>query len=96
MGNANGFGSKRDEYLHLPIAQHLCDFWALRGPDSRKVTCSVYRVATGLELRTRYGETQILETQLFPRGPDVIERVVETADEWRANMLSRRFTETDR
>jgi len=76
-------------------AEHLCDFWVLRGPGNRTVTCGVYRVANGLELRTSYGENETIAAQLFT-GPDVNERVAATADEWRVNLIAQRFNETKR
>ena len=62
---------------------------------NRDITCSAYRVATGLELRTAYGPEDIVATELF-RGTDADERLAETADNWRLNLIQKGFRDIAR
>jgi hypothetical protein len=54
----------------------------LRGPSGRDLTCSAYRVATGIELRAEYGPNDIVSTKLC-RDDDADEQIATTADAWR-------------
>jgi len=79
-----------------PAFRHVCDFWTLRGPADRDLTCSAYQVESGLELRTSYGgEMGLVASQLF-RGPDADERLAEMADNWRRTLLTKGFREMAR
>jgi hypothetical protein len=46
-------------------SEHVATFWKLRRPSERNITCSAYRVETGLELRTEYAAGDIVGTKLF-------------------------------
>jgi len=73
-------------------AEHLATFWTLRGPTGRDLTCSAYRVETGLELRVEYGPQDIVASELF-RGTDADERLAEKADVGRLTLLAKGFRE---
>ena len=79
-----------------PRLRHVCDFWTVRGPSNRDLTCAAFQVESGLELRTSYGgEMGLVASQLF-RGPDADERLAETADNWRRTLLAKGFREMAR
>lgn len=65
----------RFDWLHrgakprAPQSEHVVTLWTLHGSSGRDLTCSAYRVATGLELRCEYGPDDVVATKLF-RGPD--------------------------
>jgi hypothetical protein len=59
-----------------PTLEHLTIFWTLRGATGRDLTCSAYRVETGLELRAEYGADDVAATELF-RGVSADERLAE-------------------
>jgi hypothetical protein len=59
-----------------PESEHLATFWTLRGPSERNLTCSAFRVVTGLELRTECERGDIVATELF-RGDGADERLAE-------------------
>jgi len=75
-----------------PPREHLATFWTLRGPTGRDLTCSAYRVETGLELRVEYGPQDVVATELF-RGADADERFAEKADAGRRTLLAKGFHE---
>ena len=49
-------------FLHSPEPriEHLATYWKVRGPSNRDLTCSAYKVQTGLELRVEYGPEDIV------------------------------------
>ena len=77
---------------HEPESEHLATFWTLRGPSERNLTCSAFRVGTGLELRTEYERGDIVATELF-RSESADERLAERADAWRLTLLTKGFRE---
>jgi hypothetical protein len=78
--------------LHLrePRIEHLATFWTVRGPSNRDLTCSAYRLQTGLELRVEYSPEDIVASRLF-RGRDADEQLVEKADAGRLTLIARGF-----
>ena len=50
-----------------PTIRHVNDFWTLRGPSGRDLTCSVYKVEGGRELRTEYNATELVASKLPTR-----------------------------
>ena len=68
------------------------DRHALADAREQRVECAAFRVETGLELRTMYSPQEIIASQLF-RGPDADEKVAETADRWRLNLLAKGFSD---
>jgi hypothetical protein len=78
-----------------PQSEHLATFWTLRGPTGRDLTCSAYRVETGLELRVEYGSENIVASELL-RGGDADERLAEKADIGRRTLLAKGFREIAR
>ena len=81
-------------FLHPrePRIEHLTTFWTVRGPSNRDLTCSAYRVQTGLELRVEYGPQDIVASQLF-RGRDADEQLAEKADAGRLTLIAKGFRE---
>jgi hypothetical protein len=81
-------------FLHLsePRIEHLATFWTVRGPSNRNLTCSAYRVRTGLELRVEYGPEDIVASHLF-RGRHADERLAEKADVGRLTLIATGFQE---
>jgi hypothetical protein len=75
-----------------PTSEHLTRFWTLRGESGRDLTCSAYRVATGLELRAEYGANDIVSTILC-RDENSGEQIAATADAWRFTLLQKGFRE---
>lgn len=77
-----------------PIAQleHVTDLWTLRGVTGKDLTCSVWKVATGLELRAGYSVDHLVASELF-RGPNADERLAEKADAWRVALVAKGFRE---
>lgn len=78
-----------------PYLEYVCSFWTLRGTTGLDVTCSAYRTDVGLELRAEYAPDEIIASQLF-RGANADERVAESADNWRFNLLAKGFREVAR
>jgi hypothetical protein len=72
--------------------EHLATFWTLRGLSGRDLTCSTYRVATGIELRAEYGPEDIVSTKLC-RNADADEQIAATADAWRLTLIAKGFRE---
>jgi hypothetical protein len=62
----------------------------LRGPTARDLTCSAYRVETGLELRVEYGPQDVVATELF-RGVNADEQLASKADVGRLTLLAKGF-----
>ena len=81
-------------FLHLskPRIEHLATFWTVRGPSNRDLTCSAYRLQTGLELRVEYGPEDIVASHLF-RGRVADEQLAEKADAGRLTLIERGFRE---
>ena len=65
----------------------------MAGPSGRPLTCAVFEVETGLELRLSYGN-DVVRWQLF-RGVDREKRLAEAADTWRLALLEKDFTVID-
>jgi hypothetical protein len=63
----------------------------VRGPSNRDLTCSAYKVQTGLELRVEYGPEDIVASQLF-QGRDA-EQLAEKADFGRLTLIAKGFRE---
>ena len=80
-------------FLHPlePRIEHLATFWTVRGPSNRDLTCSAYRVQTGLELRVEYGPEDIVASHLFRRRD--AEQLAEKADVGRLTLIARGFRE---
>jgi hypothetical protein len=78
--------------LSEPTSEHLTTFWTLRGASGRDLTCSAYRVATGLELRAEYGPDDIVSTKLC-RDDDAEAQIAATADAWRLTLIAKGFRE---
>jgi hypothetical protein len=74
-----------------PRIEHFATFWTMRGPSNRDLTCSAYRVQTGLELRVEYGPEDIVASHLF-RGRDADE-LAEKADAGRLTLMATGFRE---
>ena len=66
----------------------------MRGTSGRNVECAAFRVETGLELRTMYSPREIIASQLF-RGVGADEKLAETADQWRLNLIAKGFSDTE-
>ena len=79
-------------YPREPRIEHLATFWTVRGPSNRDLTCSAYRVQTGLELRVEYGPEDIVASQLF-RGRHADERLCQKADVGRLTLIATGFRE---
>jgi len=81
-------------FLHPrePRIEHLATLWTVRGPSNRDLTCSAYRVQTGLELRVEYGPEDIVASHPFPGG-DADVQLAETADAGRLTLIARGFRE---
>jgi len=77
---------------HEPRIEHLATFWTVRGPSNRDLTCSSYRVQTGLELRVEYSPQDIVASHLF-RGRDADEQLAEKADAGRLTLIATGFRE---
>ena len=78
-------------HLHEPRIERLATFWTVRGPSNRDLTCSAYRVQTGLELRVEYSPEDIVASHLF-RGRDADE-LAEKADAGRLTLIATGFRE---
>jgi hypothetical protein len=80
-------------FLHSPEPriEHLATYWKVRGPSNRDLTCSAYKVQTGLELRVEYGPEDIVASQLF-QGRDA-EQLAEKADVGRLTLIAKGFRE---
>jgi len=74
-----------------PRLEHLATFWTVRGPSNRDLTCSAYRVQTGLELRVQYGPEDIVASQRF--GGRDAEQLAEQADAGRLTLIATGFRE---
>jgi hypothetical protein len=77
---------------HEPRIEHLATFWTVRGPSNRDLTCSAYRIQTGLELRVEYSPEDVVASRLF-RGRDADERLAENADAGRLTLIASGFRE---
>ena len=82
---------RRFLFSREPRIEHLATLWTVRGPSNRDLTCSAYRVQTGLELRVQYGPEDIVASQLF-RGRDA-EQLAEQADAGRLTLIATGFRE---
>jgi hypothetical protein len=72
-----------------PRFEHVRTCWTFLGPSGREITCGVFRVETGVELRVeRAGE--LVRSQLFLGENAALER--EAAD-WKQALLAKGFTE---
>jgi hypothetical protein len=80
---------------HQPRIEHLATFWTVRGPSNRDLTCSAYRVRTGLELRVEYSPEDIVASHLF-RGSDADEQLAEKAHAGRLTLIATGFREIAR
>ena len=78
-------------YPREPRIEHLATFWTVRGPSNRDLTCSAYRLRTGLELRVEYSPEDIVASQLF-QGRDA-EQLAEKADVGRLTLIAKGFRE---
>ena len=65
----------------------LITFWTLRTRDGRLLTCAVYRVPSGLELRLEDERHRIASSELF-RGADKHLAMVKKADIMRARLVA--------
>ena len=83
---------RRFFHPHQSRIERLATFWTVRGPSNRDLTCSSYRVQTGLELRVEYGPEDIVASHLF-RGRDAGEQLAEKADAGRLTLIARGFRE---
>lgn len=77
-----------------PKSEHRATFFTATGPSGRPLTCAVYEVATGLELRLSYSDDDVMRSELF-RGVDREERLAEAADAWRLRLIGKGFRATD-
>ena len=68
-------------------------FFHVAGPSGRLVTCAVFEVETGLELRLSYGDT-LMRRHVFC-GADRDGQCVEAAALWRAVLLEKGFVEQE-
>lgn len=75
-----------------PQMEFICEFWTLRGATGRDISCSAFRVATGLELRAGYSAEAIISTKLF-RGVDADEQMATAADAWRRILIEKGLKE---
>ena len=80
---------------HESRIEHLATFWTMRGPSNRDLTCSAYRVRTGLELRVEYSPEDIVASHLF-RGRDADELLAQKADVGRLTLIATGFREIAR
>lgn len=72
-----------------PRIEHVRTCWTFRGPSGRDITCGVYRVETGIELRVeRAGE--FLRSQLFRVENAALEHEAAT---WKQALIAKGFTE---
>lgn len=72
-----------------PRIERVRECWRVRGSSGREVTCSVYRVETGIELRVeRAGE--LLRSHLFRVETAALEHEAST---WKRALLEKGFTE---
>ena len=86
---------RRLGYRDEPRLEHLATFWTVRGPSNRDLTCSAYRIRTGLELRVEYGPEDVVASRLF-QGRDADERLAENADAGRLTLIASGFREIAR
>ena len=86
------FGWLPSAQTREPILEHVATFWTLRGPSGRDLTCSAYRIATGLELRAEYAPDDIVSTKLC-RDADADEQIAATADARRLTLIAKSFHE---
>jgi len=83
---------RRFLYPRDPRIEHLATFWTVRGPSNRDLTCSAYRLRSGLELRVEYSPEDIVASQLF-RGRGADEQLAEKAYAGRLTLIATGFRE---
>jgi hypothetical protein len=85
--------------FHYPAAvfELLETCWRVREPSGRVVTCAMYRVPFGLELRVLYSDDDVLKSQLYVAlgaaerddlSPELHRRARAEAEAWRESVLS--------
>ena len=76
----------------LPKSSHRATFFHVVGPGGRLLTCAVFDVAAGLELRLSEGDDRLLRSHVFS-GTYRHEQCIEAAALWRAVLLDKGFVE---
>jgi hypothetical protein len=77
----------------LPTGTLVETFFAVVGPSQETLTCSVFETGTGRELRLSYSDGYVMQSEPFPPGPDLAERIAAKAEEWRHAWLEKGFKE---
>ena len=77
-----------------PKPMHRATFFHVVGPTGRLVTCAVFEIETGLELRLSYGDDLLMRRHVFC-GAHRDEQCVEAAALWRAVLLDKGFVELE-
>jgi hypothetical protein len=76
-----------------PDERHVATLWSMRGPTGKPITCEIWQVATGLEVRAmRAGE--LYRSQLC-RGPVPRDEAIAVANSWRRVLSAKGFSETE-
>ena len=63
--------------------------WRAVGPTGKPLTCGVFRTAAGLEVRVSYSDDDLLRSQMVR----TLEAGRALADDWRAVVLAKGFTD---
>jgi hypothetical protein len=75
----------------MPTERHLTTYWTIAGPTGKAITCELWEVATGLEVRAmREGE---LHRSELCRGPAAKDEACAIAEGWRRTLLDHGFLE---
>jgi hypothetical protein len=71
----------------------VCTVWTMIGPSGKPLTCELWHVVTGLELRLlRNGE---LHRSHLARGPNATDELAGHADDWARVLRNAGFIEHD-
>lgn len=77
-----------------PKSIHRATFFHVVGPNGRLLTCAVFDVETGLELRLSEGDDLLVRRHVFS-GARRHEQCIEAAALWRAVLLEKGFVEQE-
>jgi hypothetical protein len=72
--------------------RHLHTFWTMVGPTGKAITCELWELATGLEVRAMRA-SELPRSELC-RGPLARDEAAVHAEDWRQALLAKGFTAT--
>lgn len=77
----------------LPKSIHVTTFFVVVGPSNEPMTCAGFETDTGLQLRLSYADGSAMQTESFPAGLDLADRIAAKAEEWKRAWVEKGFTE---